>query len=570
MDQFENREQLNITDSVDAADAPQRMTPSERREQRKARRSQSAGEVIAALPATLRRKFRRLHHRTKTVARESRAQNFPESNRLVVQLVLFALAAIHLWTTLARERLSHIRRRHIRLTGRQFHFSARTRRLLPPAFIACALVLAVGAVFFSQYTLATTVVYNGEVQGVMANERTAKRVASLVEAVTTETTGEPFKFEKNAIEYSSSFMPRSELTERDELEENLNREVGLVTYGYSLFINEELIGSTQYPGALESLLDQLKKNYASPDSLSIDFVEDVRIGEGYVPTESIVNLGQIAELLNSTKSGEMTYTVVRGDTWGKIAMEHDMTNSELELLNPGFDIHKLQIGDELMIANAVPYLTVVVTERQNYTDDIQFDITYEDDPNLYQGDYRVISKGVFGTADVVADVVYINGIESSRNILSSVILTDPVTEHRAQGTKIRPSWYPTGTFRWPCSGRITSYFGYRNTGIRGASTNHKGLDIALSYGAPIYAADGGRVTFAGYKGAMGRVVIIDHLNGFVTYYEHNSSLLVSAGQTVHKGQQIAKAGSTGVSNGVHCHFGVQKNGSYVNPLSYLP
>ena len=147
MDQFENREQLNTSEAGEAP-APQRLSRSERRE-RAAKRSLPLKQRIAALPATLRRKFRRLQHRTKTVARESRAQNFPESNRLVVQLVLFALAAIHLWSTLAREQLSHIRRRHIRLTGRQFHFSARTRRILPPAFITFALVLAVGAVFFS-------------------------------------------------------------------------------------------------------------------------------------------------------------------------------------------------------------------------------------------------------------------------------------------------------------------------------------------------------------------------------------------------------------------------------------
>lgn len=68
---------------------------------------------------------------------------------------------------------------------------------------------------------------------------------------------------------------------------------------------------------------------------------------------------------------------------------------------------------------------------------------------------------------------------------------------------------------------------------------------------------------------MGYVVIIDHNNGYVTYYEHNGSLLVSAGQTVYKGQQIAKAGRSGVASGVHCHFGIQRNGSYVNPLNYL-
>ena len=268
-------------------------------------------------------------------------------------------------------------------------------------------------------------------------------------------------------------------------------------------------------------------------------------------------------------TSEVTYTVVKGDTWGQIANSHGMSSAELEALNPGYDINRIHIGDALTLSNAVPYLTVKVTERQNYVEDVNYDVSYVDDASMYQGDERVISKGAFGKADIVADVTYINGEEQERTVISSVTLSDPVVETRARGTKVRPTWYPTGSFRWPCSGRITSYFGYRNTGIRGATTNHKGIDIACARGTPIYAADGGRVIFSGYKGAMGYVVIIDHNNGYVTYYEHNGSLLVSAGQTVYKGQQIAKAGRSGVASGVHCHFGIQRNGSYVNPLNYL-
>lgn len=85
----------------------------------------------------------------------------------------------------------------------------------------------------------------------------------------------------------------------------------------------------------------------------------------------------------------------------------------------------------------------------------------------------------------------------------------------------------------------------------------------------IKAADGGTVTFAGYKGSYGYLVITPTTTATQTYYGHNSSLLVSAGQKVYKGQQIAKAGSTGRSTGTHCHFEVRVNGTSVNPLSYL-
>ena len=78
------------------------------------------------------------------------------------------------------------------------------------------------------------------------------------------------------------------------------------------------------------------------------------------------------------------------------------------------------------------------------------------------------------------------------------------------------------------------------------------------------------MTLSGWYGGLGYCVKIDHGNGFVTTYGHNSSLLVSVGQHVYKGQQIARMGSTGVSSGNHCDFRIQLNGTFLNPLNYLP
>ena len=518
--------------------------------------------------AALDRRVRRIGPRARAVMRESKARNFPESNRFLVQVFLVIGGMFPMWRSLLHEKIQADRRQRARAAGaRERHW--RARRIKPLHFIGGAAAIAAIALFFSFYTLGTTVEYNGNVVDTVGSASLARRVAAKLEDITTETLGTTYKIEDGAIHYATAFVRRSDVAKTADFEQELAEELGQVTYGYSLYVDDELIGSTEYAGALEDLLDQIKQIYASADTLSIDFVENVRIAEGYVPTESVMNLGTIAELLNSTKTGEVTYTVVKGDTWGQIANSHGMSAAELEALNPGYDINRIHIGDALTLSNAVPYLTVKVTERQNYIEDVNYEVNYVDDASMYQGDERVISKGVFGKADIVADVTYINGEEQERSVISSVTLSDPVGETRARGTKVRPTWYPTGSFRWPCSGRITSYFGYRNTGIRGATTNHKGIDIACARGTPIYAADGGRVIFSGYKGAMGYVVIIDHNNGYVTYYEHNGSLLVSAGQTVYKGQQIAKAGRSGVASGVHCHFGIQRNGSYVNPLNYL-
>ena len=108
------------------------------------------------------------------------------------------------------------------------------------------------------------------------------------------------------------------------------------------------------------------------------------------------------------------------------------------------------------------------------------------------------------------------------------------------------------SFTWPCpaSGRITSGFGGRKSPTKGASSNHQGIDISAPTGTSIVAAAAGEVVIA-------------------TYSSSASSLLVSQGQSVKKGQSIAKVGSTGYSTGSHLHFGVRVNGSYVNPTKYV-
>ena len=128
----------------------------------------------------------------------------------------------------------------------------------------------------------------------------------------------------------------------------------------------------------------------------------------------------------------------------------------------------------------------------------------------------------------------------------------------------------TGTMVWPAEGEITSPFGWRVHPIFGTQRLHTGIDIGADYGDSIRAADGGIVIHSDWMGGYGNTVIIDHGNGISTLYAHNSQLLVSEGQTVAKGQAVARCGSTGYSTGPHLHFEVRKNGSPVNPLNYLP
>ncbi|HEX5306247.1 MAG TPA: peptidoglycan DD-metalloendopeptidase family protein [Dyella sp.] len=132
--------------------------------------------------------------------------------------------------------------------------------------------------------------------------------------------------------------------------------------------------------------------------------------------------------------------------------------------------------------------------------------------------------------------------------------------------RIESNLKPTGM---PVQGYISSYFGGRPDPFSGHSARHTGIDIATPKGTPVHAVAEGMVTFAGVRNGYGKVIEIDHGNGYMTRYAHNSKLIAHAGQRVRVGDVIADAGSTGRSTGSHVHFEVWYKGHVVNPLAYV-
>jgi len=116
---------------------------------------------------------------------------------------------------------------------------------------------------------------------------------------------------------------------------------------------------------------------------------------------------------------------------------------------------------------------------------------------------------------------------------------------------------------------ITSSFGRRADPIVGGSQFHKGIDFEADVGDPVLAVADGVVSYSGVRSGYGNVIEIDHGNGYVTRYAHNSRLERRVGELIRAGQEIAKAGSTGRSTGAHVHFEVWENGRYVNPRKFL-
>ena len=507
-----------------------------------------------------------LRSNARALAAANRDRRFPESEYGAAQLFLFFRGSLERRAAAIREGFSNRRKALTWMGGKRRHFFEKMH-LHPVAFLCGAMAIAAAATVLSLYTLGAQVTYDGQDLGIVSSRRAAEKVVAELEDVTRATTGDGgYTVDTALLTAETGVFPRRELISDDEFEETLSDTLGVVDYAYVLYVDGEKVVATTRSGALEDLLEQLKLGYETADTVNAYFVEDVEIRQEYVESSYVMNLGYIAEILNETKEGEVTYTVTSGDSYYSIAEKYDLSVEALMKLNPGYDPKILRVGDVLTISNAVPYLTVVNVERQRYVQDVPYQVEYTDDSSMYQGEYKVTSAGVYGKADVTANVTYINGEEMEREVVASVTLSQPVTEQQLRGTKERPTWYPTGSFSWPCTGILTSRFGYRS--LLG-STYHNGIDIGNSYGTSIYAADGGTVTYSGWMSGYGYLIIIDHGNGYQTYYGHNSSLAVSVGAKVHKGQLIARMGSTGRSTGNHCHFGVKFNGTFVNPLNYL-
>ncbi len=207
-------------------------------------------------------------------------------------------------------------------------------------------------------------------------------------------------------------------------------------------------------------------------------------------------------------------------------------------------------------------LNVKSTIATVYYSTKDFEVIEQTDDTLIKGAKKVMNEGEVGEYRVSATIEYNNGVLAGKSILSQEVISQPVAQIVRVGTKEVPN-SGTGSFIMPTSGRLSSGYGSR------WGRTHKGIDLAAPIGTPIVASDTGVVIHSQSSGSYGKVVKIDHNNGFVTVYAHCDELLVSEGEIVSKGQLIARVGNTGNSTGPHCHFEIQLNGTAQNPFDHI-
>ncbi len=372
---------------------------------------------------------------------------------------------------------------------------------------ALALVLAVAVFCASRLRFTLAVRMDDQLIGYVADQETLDAIVSRVTQSASEALGHPWT--APSLTCRLAFAPASAEAEASVVSTLYQTVEGACTLEL-VYVDGEAVCAFPSQGEAMLALEQLRNRYVTENTVSCAFRQEVTLAQGYVST--------------------------------------DLLEDNLEKLAAAVEVETVE---NYTLMETYPFRTIT-----------------EYDEEMYEDESEVLVEGKNGEIRADCSRSLVNGEVTENRLVKQTVITEPVDKVVKQGSRLRLS---TGTYIWPFSEEtwITSYFGYRNIGI--GSSFHRGLDLAGHYGDPVLAADGGVVIYSDYYSGYGYLVQIQHDNGDVTYYAHNSKNLVEVGDIVYQGDIIAEEGATGVANGVHIHFELHPDGgAAVDPLPYLP
>lgn len=446
---------------------------------------------------------------------------------------------------------------------------AEDRKALLAEAMAIALFCTAAVTTLIGHLTAYEYAYNGKALGLTKNkEDVYKTIDAIGDKLGTALDARVEIDKEKDITFREVYGWNLKLDSKDEVLNNLTYMQDLKVIACGVYKDGRLVAILQSPKMGREVLQEVKDRFAPGGEGrvydSVVFAEDVELKNISVSLGEIENKDDVLEYMLTGAVKKEIHTVKKGQTFSEIARQYGLKQSELAAMNPGIQPDKLKIGQEITLNRDAPVFTVKTVETASYTEEIPFETEYEESDSMYVGESSVKREGINGLKRVVASIQRSNGQETSRAILSSEKVYAPVNKIVVKGTKKAPVRRGTGTFAWPIRNyRISSRFGRR------WGRMHNGVDLAASVGTKIYASDGGTVSYAGYKGSFGYLVIISHGGGYESYYAHCSKLLVKKGDKVFQGQNIAKVGNTGRSTGPHLHFEIRYQGEPKNPFDYI-
>ena len=502
------------------------------------------------------------------------------------------------------------------------HITKKTFGTLVPIAAIIFTVMTISDIYSLSPQLEFTL--NGQNIGYVTSKETVGNAISSLENKVSSILNEPYEFTGDISYRIVLKNTKAYYVSEDEIYEIMyNSSQNAVTSAYGLYIDGELVGAAENESDINQVLQEVLDEMADkPDVESVEFANDIQIIEDNYAVRDVVTQGELKNIItyspdnpenipDAPENGTLSALSSAGET--RPLYEYTIADYEIPMSDESFsegetndatayvdadDLAVMAVASSLGLTpeavTAIPrglldsaakldenniksgilsliskssaslgatsalMFKQVKTESYNVT--VPYDVRYVESSNYYVGTQIVQSNGVNGENKITADVTYIGDEEVAREIKEVEAVKAPISKVVVRGTKPKPLPGPTGGFIRPVrGGYTTSRFG----------KGHRGLDLVVPYGTPIYASDGGTVIYAGFSGSYGNHVKLRHNDGFVTIYAHMSSIGVSNNEKVFQGQEIGKVGSTGNSSGNHLHFEILKNGVLVNPESYI-
>ena len=387
---------------------------------------------------------------------------------------------------------------------RRLHLSCSSR--IPAAALCFSVLFALPAA--AALRPATRITWDGCTIGYTASTEDASHAVNTLEQTVSDFTGKDYAL-SGSLEMTPSLAFVSQLDSEQETVASLAQAADDLDMLAVLTVDGQTVGACATVDEVQQALDTKLNQYKNSEEDTARFSENVHVAVAPAPNDACISAEALSDKL------------------------------EQEQL-----------------------LDVEVTSTVHYTEAIPHETLWVENAQMDQNTTEVIMDGKDGEAEVEAEVVSVNGVETERTIVSRALLARASNAVVAYGT--RNIGIGTGDMIAPLTSyRFTSAFKFRD------GHWHKGVDLATEVGSPVYAADNGKVVVSEYSDSFGNYIIIDHANGLKTLYAHNSLLLVQAGDTIAKGTQIAVSGNTGRSSGPHVHFEVHRDGIAVNPELYV-
>lgn len=320
-------------------------------------------------------------------------------------------------------------------------------------------------------------------------------------------------------------------------------------------------------------------------------IEDVYVGNDFTITEDYISIDELIfdneqnlakYLLYGSLDEQDTYKVNSGETITEVAFNQGLSSEEFLIANPSIKSvnNLLYTGQEVNVGLIDPQIDVIVSNYSVVEQVRTFETTYIYDDQLLKGYDYVKIEGSNGLDRISRKIDYLNGDEQQATIVSTEELIQTVNKVVVVGDKVVPNVGDPSNWSWPTQKPyiITSPYGLRWGSL------HAAIDLVAGsgngYGSDIYAANNGTVYSTGYNTTPGNYIIINHNNGYYTYYCHLATINVSEGDVVPSGYQIGTMGNTGYSSltgirvGTHLHFGIWSGIPYggsstsYNPLNF--